>query len=202
MTPILTLYLFLGFSGAHVSITDAKYPEKQAKPILTVIVRDVVGIDPTIRNIARAQAVRILDAAGIDLRWIDADSSEDPHLPPVTKSYVTVVITGQPPSGWTSRDAMGFAPARTGPYLRAYVFSGLINAFLQNFTIQDKSAFGIVLGHAIAHEVGHLLIPGDAHGNGIMRPHWGYREWQEALEGVLLFAPSQAQVLQNALQSN
>jgi hypothetical protein len=200
VTPILALYLVLGFPVAP--ITDAKYAVKQAKPVLTMLVRDLVGIDSTIRNVARTQAVRILDAAGVELRWIDANGSEDPHFPSTTKSYVTVVIAAEPPSGWTSRDAAGFAPARTGPYPRAYVFTSLIKASIKGFEIPNEWAFGIILGHTIVHELGHLVIPGDAHGDGIMRPHWGYREWQEALEGVLLFAPSQAQVLQHALQSN
>ena len=123
-------------------------------------------------------------------------------LPSTMKSYVTVVIAEQTPIGWTKPDAMGFAPARTGPYPRAYVFSNLINTYLQNFTIRNNSAFGIVLGHAVVHELGHLIIPGDAHAAGIMRPNWGYREWQQAQEGSLLFRPSQAQVLREQLQSN
>ena len=201
VTPVWIVSLILSISVAEATFTDAKHSLQQGKPVLTVLVRDLVDTDSETRNIARAETVRILNNAGIDLLWIDAKGSEDPHLPSETKSHVTVVIAGQAPSGWTSRDAMGFAPVRTGPYPRAYVFTALINAFLKNFPIQDKSAFGIVLGHAIAHELGHLLIPGDAHGNGIMRPAWGYREWQQALEGTLLFAPSHAQALREALQS-
>jgi hypothetical protein len=201
VTPIWTLCLFLGFSATDVSRTDAKYAAKPAKPVLTLLVRDLVGIDPTIRNIARAQAIEILNRAGVELRWIDANGSEDPHFPSTLKHY-TVVVAAEPVSGGNSRDAMGFAPARTGPFPKAYVFTSLINVFLQNFTIQDKSAFGIILGHTIVHELGHLVIPGDAHGYGIMRPDWGYREWQEALEGSLLFEPGQAQLLRQTLQSN
>ena len=207
VTPIWTLCLFLGFSMTDILRTDAKYAAKPAKPVLTLLVRDLVGIDPTIRNVARAQAIGILNSAGVELRWIDANGVEDPHLlSTTTKSYVTVVIFQQAPSGWASPDAMGFAPARTGPYPRAYVVTSLIDAFLKNFTTQDtildKSAFGIILGHTIVHELGHLVIPGSAHGYGIMRPHWGYREWQEAFEGSLLFDPSQAQLLRQTLQSN
>jgi hypothetical protein len=77
----------------------------------------------------------------------------------------------------------------------------MVTAFIENFAIQDKSTFGIVLGHAIAHELGHLVIPGDAHGGGIMRPYWAYREWEQALKGSLLFTPSHARALQKALQS-
>jgi hypothetical protein len=206
VTPIWTLYLVLGFSVADVSITDAKYPAKQARPVLTMLVRDLVGIDPAIRDIARSHAIEILNRAGVELRWIDANGTEDPNLASTTKSYATVVIAKEAPSGWTSPDAMGFAPARNGPYPRAYVFTSLVrtfvSAFVDEFKSQGKSAFGIILGHAIVHELGHLLIPGDAHGDGIMRPNWAYREWVEALQGSLLFAPSQAQLIRQTLQSN
>ena len=199
MTSIWTLSLILGLSLADAPITDAKHSLPQPKPVLTVLVRDLVGIDPAIRNIAKTQAIRILNQAGIELRWIDANSSEDPnHL--TSTSYLTVVIAAQPPTGWTKRDAMGFAPTRTGPYRRAYVFSTMITAFLHSFTPQSQSNYGIVLGHAIAHELGHLLILGDAHGVGIMRANWAYREWEQALEGTLLFVPNHARALREGLQ--
>src|SRR5262249_44273486 len=151
----------------------------------TVLVRDSVAIDPRIRKIARDHAIRILNQAGIELRWIDADGSEDPHL--TSTSYLTVVIGAQPLTGCTTQDAMGFAPAGTGRYRRAYVFSTSITKFLQRFASQGQSSYGIILGHVIVHELGHLLISGNAHGNGIMRPRWAYPEWQQAAKGNLLF---------------
>jgi hypothetical protein len=201
MIPVWIVSLILGLSVTEAKFTNAKLVLQQEKPVLTVLVLDSVDTDSQTLNIARAETIRILDKAGIDLRWINPQGSEGLHLPSETKSYVTVVIAGQPPSGWTSPDSMGFAPARTGPYRRAYVFTSLISPSLQSFGIRGKSAFGIILGHAIAHELGHLLIPGEAHGNGIMFPNWGYREWQQALQGTLLFAPLHAQALREALQS-
>jgi len=138
--------------------------------------------------------------AGIELRWIDATATADPTLSFSMKNYVTIVVTAQPLNGQTTVHAMGFAPVRTGPYPRAYVFSTLVNAFLQKFKIESRSSFGIVLGHAIAHELGHLLIAGDAHGEGVMRPNWAYQEWQLALEGTLLFVPAHARAMREGLQ--
>jgi hypothetical protein len=76
---------------------------------LTMLVRDVVRIDPAIRDIARTQATEILNRAGVELRWVDAKGAEDPHL---LSTYVTVVIVKRSPSRWTSLDAMGFAPSQ------------------------------------------------------------------------------------------
>ena len=81
MTLIWNLYLVLGFTVTNTPITDVKYSGQQARPVLTVLVLDRVGIDPTIRDIARAQASRILDNAEVELRWIDSNGFEAPHLP-------------------------------------------------------------------------------------------------------------------------
>jgi hypothetical protein len=70
---------------------------------------------------------------------------------PIWTLCLVLGFSSEPPSGWTSPDALGFAPARTGPYPRAYVFYSLINVYLKNFTEQTKSAFGIILGHTIVH---------------------------------------------------
>jgi len=45
------------------------------------------------------------------------------------------------------------------------------------------------------------LIPGDAHGAGIMRANWSYKEWRAALEGALLFHPDDVKVIQEQLIS-
>jgi hypothetical protein len=201
VTANWTLTLLLALSVNKGSLIDAKLSSQQPKPVLNVVVRDLIGMDPSSQNVARAETVRIMKEAGIELRWIDATATADPTLSFSMKHYVTIVVTAQPLNGQTTVHAMGFAPVRTGPYPRAYVFSTLVNAFLQKFKIESRSSFGIVLGHAIAHELGHLVIPGEAHGQGIMKPYWGYQEWQEALEGSLLFAPHHAQALRKALQS-
>src|SRR5262249_21277537 len=178
----------------------AKYSPQLARPGVTLLVRDLVGIDPPIRSVAKAQAARILDRAGVELHWIDAGAADDPNLTSTTD--LTVVIPAQPHIRWSKPDAMCLAPAQSGPYPRAYVFSTLIATFLNKFTLQSETNYGIVLGHATAHELGHLLIAGDAHGEGIMRPNWAYREWQQALEGALLFVPAHARAMREGLQSN
>src|SRR3974377_268085 len=53
-----------------------------------------------------------------------------------------------------------------------------------------------ILGHAIAHEVGHLLLNLEVHSErGIMRGEWGRAEMWDAAYGMLLFTPEQAELL-------
>ena len=50
-----------------------------------------------------------------------------------------------------------------------------------------------VLGHAMAHEVGHLLLGSNSHSlRGLMRGKWSPEDLQRAAKGDLLFTPEQA----------
>jgi hypothetical protein len=54
----------------------------------------------------------------------------------------------------------------------------------------------VMLGHLIAHEIGHLLLPGKDHtASGIMRAQMRERDWALAVTGQLIFAPEQAGTL-------
>src|SRR5215813_485993 len=124
VTSLCTVSLILACSMTDATFADAKHSLQQQKPVLTLVVRDLVGIDLPTRNIARAQVVRILKSAGVELQWIDATGSEVPNV--TSQTYLTVVIAAQSPTGWTSRDVMGLA-LRSGS--RAYVFYDLVRSF-------------------------------------------------------------------------
>jgi hypothetical protein len=54
----------------------------------------------------------------------------------------------------------------------------------------------IILGSAIAHEVGHLLLGPNSHSaGGIMQGEWGPKQLQLALMGRLLFASQQEKLI-------
>jgi hypothetical protein len=49
------------------------------------------------------------------------------------------------------------------------------------------------MGHLVAHELGHLLIPTQSHARrGIMRAQLGGDEWQLARRQLLLFSSEEA----------
>lgn len=60
-----------------------------------------------------------------------------------------------------------------------------------------------VLGHALAHEIGHLLLPAGSHSQArIMRERLSLEDWRAAEMGRLLFANSQAEAMRAGLESN
>jgi len=59
---------------------------------------------------------------------------------------------------------------------------------------------GILLGHAMAHELGHLLLQSMEHSRtGIMRSRWGKEELLRAESGRLLFTAEQATAMTERL---
>ena len=180
---------------------------------MTVAVCDTAAVATESWVASHAEIIRIFYDAGVDITWIDLHcdlngasgrASPDAHGLSLKNGYFMIVIAPDPLPNWRSPDAMGLAPTRTGPYPRAYVFYKLVLAFVESFrTVESRnSAIGIILGHAIAHELGHLLLPGNGHGSGIMRHSWGYTEWEQAFSGTLMFHPDHSRLIQNRLRSN
>jgi hypothetical protein len=74
-----------------------------------------------------------------------------------------------------------------------------VNVFYQRaeeLAKEGNLGLGTVLGHAIAHEIGHLLLGSNAHlPRGLMRAKWGPKELQFANKGDLLFGPKEAETI-------
>ena len=71
----------------------------------------------------------------------------------------------------------------------AYVFSHRAKEIADRV---GADAGGLLLGHLIAHEIGHLLLGPDRHSStGIMRPKWSRKDAKVASSGELLFTRAQ-----------
>jgi hypothetical protein len=63
------------------------------------------------------------------------------------------------------------------------------------------AGFYRVLGHALAHEIGHVLLRSCAHDDrGLMKGVWVKGDWQRAAVSILLFTPGQSSVMREQLQ--
>jgi hypothetical protein len=76
----------------------------------------------------------------------------------------------------------------------AYVFYYHVNDFAhKNDLIEHKAN---ILGLAIAHEMGHLLLPYNTHSDtGIMRATWDREDLSRGANGSLLFSQKEAQLI-------
>ena len=184
------LGLFLLFLGAV---------SQNEKSRLNVAICDETDIPASVLNAAHQHTERIFDRAGVDLVWIRLDVRNQCAIPTGARRLFIVTILSKAPGDWTSPDAMG--PTQASAFPRAYVFYNTVGIAVNIMQppYQRAEGLGLMLGHAIAHELGHLIL-GNGHSvTGIMSTQWEYIHWQYIAAGQLLFDDKQAEAIQRRL---
>ncbi len=78
----------------------------------------------------------------------------------------------------------------------AYVFYHRVEEFVQARNLHEHKAR--ILGLAVAHEIGHLLLPLHSHSSrGVMRATWDREDFELAARGNLDFTPKQAELIRS-----
>ena len=126
---------------------------------------------------------------GIDMSSPAAQGS-DP------RSYLVLSITTGTPH-LIYPGALGFALPFAHSGAHASIFYDRVKAVAMN----ENTAPDIVLGHAIAHELGHVLLRSEDHSAaGLMQARWNRATWQLASKGLLGFLSEQREPMRkNAL---
>jgi hypothetical protein len=135
---------------------------------------------------------RLFDLIEVDLAWV----SEVPAAG--TRLRVVSVTMWEPPDQKVPASVLGYAqvaPAKRGT--RAYVFWRRVERASLNFTASlDK-----VLAVAIAHELGHMLLPDGRHAkSGLMAAPWDPSHFRSAAAGLLLFSEASAELIRRELE--
>ena len=144
---------------------------------------------------AEQEAIRIFRQAKIETVWVECETlmtARDPrcHIAPDPKHLVIRIV---PEASSFADSIFGVAfLGETGRGTYSDVFFGSVET-LRN----DCGAFvGRVLGHVMAHELGHLLLGPNAHAVvGIMRPHWFGEQLAAISRGLVFFTPEQATLM-------
>lgn len=152
------------------------------------------GVVGDIWQRAQATASRIYEAAGINVVWIDAAATAGAStLRSNLRSNLTIIVSASPsaPGLTSSKHVLGFALQPQNRGRLAYAFY----ARIQGFARDTRTDAGIVLGHVMAHEMGHLLLARKGHAVvGLMRGRWDRNE--AALNsGTVTFTNDEATVI-------
>lgn len=182
-----------------VGITGFAFPATvfagyvDTRPTLTVLVYNHSQVSDVILAGAEREAGRILDEAGVLGVWLDCtdgNSAADLH---------ELCHKGREPIDVVLRVLPGHIQGRLQDTLFGFVFPPALASVYYEYAGRLASTDGeisIMLGCAIAHEVGHLLLGPSSHSaGGIMRGEWGPKQLQLALMGRLLFPSQQAKLI-------
>jgi hypothetical protein len=187
-------------------------PALAQEPRIVIRMYDVATTDPVLRAEAMDTASAIVSHAGVSVHWTDCSRGGADHpcrtvpgarelvvriVPETGANHSRAALSIRGLSGSPDRQ-LGFAAvggeSRSG--ILATVYYETVSAIARSSGLVTSQ----LLGRAIAHEVGHLLLPGAGHSpSGLMRAPWAYEELMENRREDWVFSPQDRRQLRSAL---
>jgi hypothetical protein len=164
---------------------------------LTVRVYDLTSLDTPVRHAAVDEARTIVADAGVAADWHDCSGTE--ACAPEGGDLVIRLVreTGAAALQW--RRALGFSVV--DPVAGAGTLATVFINRVEDSARHAGADPGLLLGRAIAHEVGHLILRTNEHGDrGLMRAIWTEQEMARNAHEDWVFAGSERRLLRAALQ--
>jgi hypothetical protein len=178
------------------------------QPGLTITLRvyNYAHIATALLSRSEGEATAIFRQAGVETIWVDCPLSESElgRFPacqgPMGRADFVLRIrsSAMTPKAAAHDDALGSAVACFSDRIgcSAEVFYQRVARWASG---GDISAYQL-LGHAVAHEIGHLLLGPNSHSReGIMRAQWNPRDLRVVAQASLRFTPEQAAHLRDAV---
>lgn len=174
------------------AITQPVFAEQL--PTLRVLISSAGCVPADILAQAQGETVRIYAAAEVDLVWV---APGPVSLEPSAFALATIVRCATQVERRRQPDRMGVAPTtRQTAGILAYAFYDNIERFAHREAVNAAQ----ILGHVMAHELGHLLLGYGAHSpDGIMRAEWDRRDLTLARAGRLTFTTQQAKAVRTKI---
>jgi hypothetical protein len=165
-------------------------------PTITVRIYNYSQASPAILTGAEREAHRILGAAGLRAVWLECPVGPSPVNPqgPCQKSPeatdMRLRVLAAPIQNKFQDTVFGFT---IHPVLASVYYEYALRRAKSDdaeFEVQ------IILGCAIAHELGHLLLGTNSHSDkGIMQPRWEPNQVRQLMMGTLLFSTEQSKLM-------
>lgn len=167
-------------------------------PEVRVLVINAAPVDEKTLSGALNRVALVFRDARIRLTWLKCPGPTiqpaDSAGSPADESSVLVLrVMGHPASQSVSPNALGFAVTHQGDSTYASVFRDRVLAMVGRGGPCSEAE---LLGHAMAHELGHLLLGSSAHSRyGLMAGRWSATDLNRASVGDLLFSPAEAALM-------
>ena len=173
---------------------------------LSISVFNEARVADSVLHRGEARAGQILAQAGIHVTWLTCGSQPalegeaenrgaNPCLAMAFPEHLSVRVMTRPLAATEDTFGQSFLD-EAGQGCYADVYHGNFGLLGSEASLSDAE----ILGHVIAHEVGHLLLGPNSHSAlGVMRARWDKEELQQASRGGLLFMPAQAAMMRERL---
>jgi hypothetical protein len=168
---------------------------------LTVRIYDRVGVPPA--SVARAEAIaeHLLGEVQIGPRWLDCRPSleETGACPPAGADDIFVLIMPRAPAEeGTHPGAVGLAIQPPDHTRGTHIF--IFHERLAAATDSGLVDTSVILGHLLAHEIGHILMgPGSHSTGGLMAARWSRADLGRMGRGSLLFTSAEGERMRRGL---
>jgi hypothetical protein len=198
-SQLIALFALLGSDASP--LRAGSLPQVGADPAVTV---RLYALDPQAApHLPRAieEAGRIFDKAGVRVRWIECLSGEkrnpDCDTAPARRDIRLRVLPGK--GGRQFDDALGYALAlKQGDGVYANALFGAVTEVRRGTLVSTAQ----VLGHVIAHEIGHLLLGTVSHSRtGLMSAKWEHDELLSIGRREMGFSDEQTRRIRSAARA-
>ena len=170
-------------------------------PAITVAIYDDMHLSPQVLADAEDEAMRVYRKAGVAISWVECKSAR-------MKAEADVRCQDSPSATHLNlRIVQHASEASDGVFGVAFISAEGTGAYtdisynsVEELDREWHVGVARVLGHVMAHEIGHLLLGSNAHSRqGIMCPSWHRDELRRASMGALLFSEEQARFMRERL---
>ena len=155
-------------------------------PSVLLYLANEAGVSSDIVGDARQEVIRIYAEIGVTVIWTE-------HTTGCPKDPLVIVIT--PITGQWVEQTRTFGLAVRGANSSgrlAYIFYDRVHPLAEKHQISVASLLGV----AIAHEIGHLLLPYGSHSpSGLMKGKWDNQQFLLARARLLQFTAQQAELI-------
>ena len=189
-------WIWVGVVVCYGFCNSAYGDRKESQPTLVFRIVNDGQVPQDVVEKAKAHVKGVYGHSGIRVEWSDADEANRPSNGKLDLTMIFVPESVAQTMG-RPKEATGFAVSNDGQGCRrAYIFVERVAqqavVVHHNNGLEEKTAKGLILGHVMAHEAGHLMLPHGSHSaRGIMQARMGMDSVEQASRGNLLFTPDQ-----------
>lgn len=189
---------FSALSSALLTITTltclpAVSAAQPVRPTVVVMLQNDAGAPSDLVDRSSREVTRLFSLIDIDIVWVT-------DVPADARLRVVSLTTWEPSEQKVQPSVLGYthgSPGKRG--IRGYVFWRRV----ERASLQFTASLDKVLAVAIAHELGHMLLPDGKHAKtGLLRAPWDANSFRSASAGLLAFSPDSGALIRREMEKD